>query len=125
MKTIKIIDLLNKIANGEEVPKKIKVHNTEYHKCLLNTGIDYKIYSDDFYYLSNEICKAGLSLNDEVEIIEEKKIPEKWNDLSFTTMRKKGDSIDNDINRLKGYIKIIMRTQNEIIDYLESKEEEK
>jgi len=75
---MKVIDLLNKIANGEEVPEKIKLHDTEYHKCILKTGIDYKIYSDDFYYLSNAICKAGFSLNDEVEIIEEeKKIPEK------------------------------------------------
>ena len=30
MKTIKIIDLLNKIANGEEVPKKIKYENDIY-----------------------------------------------------------------------------------------------
>lgn len=30
IKTIKIIDLLNKIANGEEVPKKIKINNVIY-----------------------------------------------------------------------------------------------
>ena len=29
MKTIKIIDLLNKIANGEEVPKEIKIKTSE------------------------------------------------------------------------------------------------
>lgn len=58
-----------------------------------------------------------------IELEEEKKIPEKWNDLSFTTMRKKEDSIDDDIHKLKGYIETIMRTQNEIIDYLKSKGE--
>lgn len=105
MSSTKIIDLLNKIANGEEVPEKIKVHNTEYHKCILKTGIDYKIYSDDFYYLSNDICKAGFSLNDEVEILEEeKKIPEKLKLDLFTK---------NDVSYY------ICKKINEIIDYLQ------
>lgn len=125
MKTIKIIELFNKIANDEEVPKKIKYKNMVYI---------YSEYNNQYYLEKNTGLTSSLryildnfsKLNEEVEIIEEeKKLPEKWNDLSFTTMIKKGDSIDNDINRLKGYIKIIMRTQNEIIDYLESKEEEK
>lgn len=113
MKKIKVIDLYNMISKGEEVPKKIKVHNTEYHKCLLNTGVDYKIYSDDFYYLSNEICKAGFSLNDEVEIIEENKLPEKINVKgSYNSNKGFEDFNDNE--------KILVDKINEILDYLES-----
>ena len=110
---MKVIDLLNKIANGEKLPNKIKVHNIEFHKCLLKTGIDYKIYSDDFYYLSNEICIAGFSLNDEVEILEEeKKIPEKIQKDDF-----------EDINEEEPKLWIAIHKINEIIDYLKNKGE--
>ena len=43
MKTIKIIDLLNKIANGEEVPKKIKYQGDitkESDRWILNMPIE-------------------------------------------------------------------------------------
>ena len=120
---MKIIDLLNKIANGEEVPEKIKVHNTEYHKCILKTGIDYKIYSDDFYYLSNDICKAGFSLNDEVEIIEEeKKIPEK---IEIYKDEKDYYFIDNHCKKIYiigDEINFMVEEFNQLIDYLKSKE---
>ena len=53
MKTIKVIDLLNKIANGEEVPKRI----------------DYGGLIEGYEYLLNNIKR--FSLNDEVEIIED------------------------------------------------------
>ena len=71
---IKIIDLLNKIANGEEVPKKIKWGDFEleweelcYH--------DYK-----FLDTGNHLLFQGFAtsvLNNEVEIIEEPKKIEK------------------------------------------------
>ena len=71
---IKIIDLLNKIANGEEVPKKIKWGDFEleweelcYH--------DYK-----FLDTGNHLLFQGFAtsvLNNEVEIIEETKKIEK------------------------------------------------
>ena len=113
MKKIKIIDLLNKIANGEEVPKEIKVNDNIYHYDETDCNEFYR-----YRTMTNELLTDYADLNDEVEIIEEeKKIPEKWNDLSFTTMRNQ-----DDIEHLKGYIATIMRTQNEIIDYLESKE---
>lgn len=72
---MKVIDLLNKIANGEEKPKKIKYDNTIYE---YNEQYDYKnelqinYYSidkgEDFF--NNVLC---YSLNDEIEIIEENK----------------------------------------------------
>lgn len=35
-KTIRIIDLLNLIANGEEVPKKIRLFGDEFKKKAMN-----------------------------------------------------------------------------------------
>lgn len=67
MKKIKIIDLLNKITKGEEVPKKIIYKGKEYHK---NKG-------NDTYYLPPNPSKTWevdtYDLNDEIEIIEEDK----------------------------------------------------
>ena len=69
MKTIKIIDLLNKIANGEEVPNKIKYRDI---------AITYDEESQDYYkywgeglfsYLFSERDDVSF-LNDEVEILD-------------------------------------------------------
>lgn len=69
---MKVIDLLNKIANGEEVPKKIKKENNIYS------------FNDEwnFYQLENTWGGTALhfnldNLNDEIEIIEEPKKIEK------------------------------------------------
>ena len=78
---MKIIDLLNKIANGD-IPKKIKYKDLEYRAC--GNGIsgftDY-VNDDDRYCFSAYI--GVKNLNDEVEIIEEKKIPEKLEGYDF------------------------------------------
>lgn len=66
---IKIIDLLNKISNGEKIPKKIKY------------GKDTYIHIDNYCYycedtnliLSDRIFAEYSKLNDEIEIIEEDK----------------------------------------------------
>ena len=64
-KTIKVIDLLNKIANGEEFPKRIKTNNRIYHYCT-----SWDTYEDEkekvIVIPINKYC-----LNDTVEIIEE------------------------------------------------------
>jgi len=118
---MKVIDLLNKIANGEEVPKKVKYKN--FYWEYREEEKDYKDNEGDYVFGCSNYDITEM-LNTEVEILEENKIPEKWNDLSFTTMRKKEDSIDDDIQKLKGYIETIMRTQNQVIDYLKSKGDE-
>ena len=78
---INVIDLLNKIANGEEVPKKIKVGNKIYNYETFNIGKGdnyftaeweevkgYRIsYDGTYYYL--EI--RDYNLNEPVEILEE------------------------------------------------------
>lgn len=67
---MKIIDLLNKIANGEEVPKKIKYKNMvyEYYERL-NDFYNYKCVEDNSY-LEEKYFISNI-LTDEVEIIEE------------------------------------------------------
>ena len=73
---MKVIDLLNKIANGKEVPKKIIYDNTtfyyhpEYRELIRYVNKDKR---DDWKYLL--YCVDYL--NDEVEIIEEDKEIEK------------------------------------------------
>ena len=89
---IKIIDLLNKIANNEEVPKKIKYKDNVYY--LGKNMVDLHTYqtegSNTTRKLSLIIDNEYLNLNDYAEIIEEpKKIekiePVRGSDLSDLT----------------------------------------
>ena len=107
---MKIIDLLNKIANGEEVPKKVKYRGEVY---------DYiKIYKEGIRYTNLDreqndeyrmLIFSSNALNDEVEILEEeKKIPEKLPIYDCIDVYNKFDIDDN------------RKAINEIIDYLES-----
>ena len=67
---MKVIDLLNKIANGEEVPKKVILdkkefqYNKTYEQYLDKYEVNLLEHISDYNY-------SGL--NDEVEIIEEDK----------------------------------------------------
>ena len=70
---MKVIDLLNKIANGEEKPKKVSI-NAGIH------GIDTWVYDEHYEDYKNGadvmLLDSGMTtnhLNDEVEIIEEDK----------------------------------------------------
>ena len=76
---IKIIDLLNKIANDEEVPEKIKYKDNVYY--LGKNIVDLHTYqtegSNTTRKLSLIIDNEYLNLNDYVEIIEEPKKIEK------------------------------------------------
>ena len=68
MSKIRVIDLLNKIANGEEVPNKVKRINGviyEYHENSKN------YYDTDIYQNALFDDDIGLNLNEELEIIEE------------------------------------------------------
>ncbi len=68
---IKVIDLLNLIANKEKMPKKIKyrkniyIYNTQYEIYYLENRDVCGLHS-----LFNVLCTDG-DLNDEVEIIDE------------------------------------------------------
>lgn len=71
-KTIRVIDLLNKIANGEEVPYKVKYNGIIFTYNSSNKQglkyVDLNKENEVFYrYLTGVVNK----LTDEVEIIEE------------------------------------------------------
>ncbi len=59
-KKIKIIDLFNKIANGEEIPEKIKKEELE--------GNSFEDLIDNLKYFNKDFSKT---LNDYVEILED------------------------------------------------------
>lgn len=118
---MKIIDIYNKIANGEEVPKKIKYQNYIYeyqHRRDTESCFNY-MCNENGEYLSRRYFIDNI-LNDEVEILEEeKKIPEK---LNMTYMKK----IDDDAfitERFSQAEQKIVDTVNALIDYLKSKGE--
>ena len=72
---IKIIELLTKIANGEEIPKKIKFKNIIWEYCKNGSTKDY--INDYNGCLMEFIPINKVGLNDSVEIIEEPKKIEK------------------------------------------------
>ena len=68
---MKIIELLNRIANGEDIPKKIKYRNEiwEYQSTIM--GKCYQYYNsfwEDWIRLADEILLEEC-LNDEIEIV--------------------------------------------------------
>jgi len=110
---MKIIDLLNKIANGEDLPSKIKIGGEQI--LILNDSKDNYLYEDnDEYY--GKCLIHWFCLNEEVEILEEeKKIPEKINTFEELTQIPANFEF-NDI--------LLADKLNEIIDYLKSKGDE-
>ena len=118
---MKIIDLLNKIANGEEVPKKIHFKYSTYQfdeidKVYRNINGNQQLEQD--YMISNK-------LNDEIEILEEEKeIPEKlkWNEKSQHNVVK--DNTKKTLEHLLSRSEQLKKSINEIIDYLKSKGDE-
>lgn len=76
MKTIKIIDLLNKSANGEKMPKRIIFQGYEYEYedyrndyAVVNNGINKELKSSYLFY--GIFQKNDSYLNHTVQIIEE------------------------------------------------------
>ena len=107
MKTIKIIDLLNKIVNGEEIPKYVEYYDKLHQKK--DTMMCY--YNNIIYKLDNNI----IDLLDEVEILEEEQIPKKLDKRDFLG-NQTFEQVDADLD-------FIINKINEILDYLKSKGE--
>lgn len=121
MNKIKVIDLLNMISKGEEVPKRIKYKDEirDYN----DKDKDYTCSNSKNYFLFFNILRKNIgeefkkALNDEVEIIEENKLPEKINVKgSYNSNKGFEDFNDNE--------KILVDKINDLLDYLESKEKE-
>lgn len=104
---MRVIDLLNKIANGEKIPNKIKYGKDIYE---YDDGFDYVKDDMEHPYFAENYCNDYNSLNSEVEIIEEDKKIEKlgWVDynVEFThkdfnkEFRNIANKIDEIIDRL-------------------------
>ena len=108
---MKVIDLLNKIANGEEVPEKIKYNDKIWRLASDRTYFIGSDYGYDFWVAhgDDKFEDEVITLNDEVEILEEPKgIPEKLEILP---------------NNEQYSNKVLYGKINEIIEYLESKGE--
>lgn len=108
---MKIIDLLNKIANYDEPIMKIKYQDTEYKF----DGNTYRDNEGEGMSITVMIHSDLSNLNDEVEILEEKEMPEKL------------DYIYPDIQCSYNESELLLRIEankdkiNSIIDYLKSK----
>ena len=110
---MKVIDILDRIANGEEIPQLIKWNGYIYDKL----GCEYYMLNDRDITLFGDILDTnGKYLNDEVEIIEEDKKIEKLESYiscgwSGTCKDLKRDDLFNDLKKIGNKI-------NEIIDKL-------
>lgn len=119
---VKLIDLLVKIANQDEPPKKIKWN---YHVYIYDEQYD-DYYEETTALFENEMSNGMLfkSLNDYVEIIEEKpKEIENWTKFAIERINVEAENIES----LKEYLITTINTQKEIIDglnYLLKKEDE-
>ena len=101
---MKIIDLLNKIANGEEVPKKIRID----HWCYKFEWVE---HLDNYYDKSEDIdLTSALSMSKEelnygVKIIEEEKNIQELKNRRFTKNQKqiagKINELVREVNKLK------------------------
>ena len=112
MSKLTIIQLLNKIANGEEVPKKIKINNVIYEYRGYMYCTEKANYQDIEDYLFG---KWNFNiLNEEVEIIEEDKKIEKIIPTSLKGIDNLDEKIEvSHIDTISAIDKI-----NEIIDKL-------
>ena len=104
---MKVIDLLNKIANGEEVPEKIKFKGCIYYLCKNDqSGQCYFTEKEGFGGLSLKFNTADM--NDEVEVIEEDKkieklerfIPQRESDTYCTKYNEVANKINEIIDKL-------------------------
>ena len=68
---MKVIDLLNKMSNGEEVPKKIRLGDSPDIFYYLEDINSYRTENNE-YFISEWLCNCQR-LNYKVEIIEEDK----------------------------------------------------
>jgi hypothetical protein len=123
---MKIIDLLNKIANGEEVPKKILIKDKVYYLLVDEKHYVYSQSKDirQWDLFIDEKIRISQNLDLEVTILdenylenkplEEKKIPEKLN-IELNS----GDENKVSYYRATNLECDIAFKINEIIDYFE------
>ena len=105
---MKVIDLLQRIANGEEVPKRIRIDHWCYEFEWVEHDSNYYDKHGDIDLMSC-LSMSEEELNYEVrELKEDKKIEKIYNSFYHEEQKDKNEILKNKIN--------------EIIDYLEEKE---
>ena len=113
---MKVIDLLNKIANGEEVPKKIRITilddriTRKYNFFYDEDDQEYK--DDELFPLGDRIILERV-LNEKVEIIEEPK--------KIEIPKHIPNEVIQDLDRAicPANVKCIAHKVNELINYLQ------
>ena len=102
---MKVIDLLNKIANGEEVPKKIAYTPMDGCRYILEYDVFKKDYYDGEDYLMGGVYDIIHHLTDELEIIEEdkeiEKVSVKTNNHNVRKVANKMNEVIDILNELK------------------------
>lgn len=113
MNKIKVIDLLNMISKGEEVPKKIKYNQEIFEFIYFGGNLNY--YNENYRCLGEDFAIDKI-LNDEVEIIEEDKPIEELEDYNYSIKgnRDKINELVKEINKLKKTINKITGTDKVI-----------
>ena len=122
MNKLRVIDLLNKIANGEEVPKRV-LYNEETYSYVERNRLFAKYIKEPFnaripYYLFTDV----KNIYDEVEIIEEDKKIEKLetykeidDEEHYANILKVSKNGEYEINEA---LSVVVDKINEIIDYI-------
>ena len=103
---MKIIDLLNKIANGEEDDL---LTEFEFDKRVWN----FKKLNDSEFCLDGWLLNQNITITKHKEILEKPKKIEKWGEGALEEMEK---CTDYTLEDLQKYIRILAETQNELID---------
>lgn len=112
---MKIIDLLNRIAKGEEVPRKIKWDEKEFiygkNRIYINEDDEPLVY---------DLLPSGENLNDEIKIIEEieDKEYEDIEELSYAEWNKNEYDLDKELYYIKK-INALIKNQKKIIERLD------
>lgn len=106
-KKIKVIELLNKIAKGEEVPKKIKI-----------LGIVFVWFEDSYRkedanleYIT-DYCRLDCMLNDEIEILEDN--TEEIEELDLTKKQNIWDKLSMCEDKINELVKAVNKIRKDL-----------
>ena len=122
---MKVVDLLNKIANGEELPTKIRIWGEFYYLCENdNSGQCYFTEKEGFGGFPLKFNTSQM--NDELEIIEDKKIYKlDWVEgNTFNKIQENSYLSRKEIQLLDSNFKELGNKINEIIDYINKGDKE-
>ena len=111
---MKVIDLLNKIANGEEVPKYVSYYNMKkensYIMYVCKENIIYKLDNLEVQLNSRVVEMKDLEDNDDLELLPEDKLQQ----IEGLDKKKHNIALDWNFRVLKDKINELVEEINEI-----------